>query len=104
MTVRLLETRRVARNVKRRRYEREDGTRFTTLEVPVTVLGAFGRKRVDEAVGRWERGEVKRETASKRKARAQELLRQGVKVAAIAHELGVSEARARQWREEVRRG
>ena len=70
----LLDTRRTARDVKRRRYQRPDGTRFTTLEVPLTVLRGIN---------------------------SAELLRAGVKPTAIAHELGVSDQRVRQYRAEM---
>lgn len=95
---RVLETRTVARDVKRRRYERKDGSRFTTVEVPLTVLTGIGMRRVQEAIQRYERGEAKRATARARLARAESLLRDGVKPTAIAHELGVSDARVRQIR------
>lgn len=101
---RVLDTREIAPGVRRRRYERADGTRYTTIEVPATVLrGVASAKRVEEALATWHRGEAARALAASRKARAWALLREGVKPAAIAHELGVSDARVRQWRAEWRR-
>ena len=96
---RVLETRTIAQGMKRRRYERADGSRYNTVEVPLTVLrGVSSARQVEEALAKWHRGEAARGLALKRQARAEELLRAGVKPTAIAHELGVSDARVRQWR------
>lgn len=96
---RVLDTREVAPGMRRRRYERDDGTRYTTLEVPATVLrGVSSVRQVEEALATWHRGEAARGLARKRQARAEALLRAGVKPTAVAHELGVSDARVRQWR------
>lgn len=96
---RVLETREVSPGMRRRRYERADGSRFTTIEVPITVLRTVASgHRVDATLAAWHRGEAARGLARERRVRAEELLRQGVKPTAIAHELGVSDQRVRQWR------
>lgn len=97
---RVLETREVVPGVKRRRYARSDGSRFTTIEVPLTVLRSLGgSKRFDAIVAAWRRGEQQREEARARRARIEELLRDGVKPTAVAHDVGVSD----QWVRRVRK-
>lgn len=99
MTTRVLETRTLAPGMKRRRYERADGSRYNTVEVPLTVLrGVSSARQVEDALAAWHRGEEARTLARQRQVRAEALLREGVKPTAIAHELGVSDARVRQWR------
>lgn len=100
---RVLETRTLRPGMKRRRYENSDGSRYWTVEVPLTVLRAVGSaKRIDAALDKWHRGEQARALARTRQARAESLLRDGVKPTAIAHELAVSDARVRQWRAALR--
>lgn len=102
MTARVLETRTLGPGVKRRRYERSDGSRYTTVEVPLTVLRSLGgAKRLEETVAAWHRGEQSRAVSKTRRARIETLLRQGVKPTAIAHEVGVSEQRVRQIRKSL---
>lgn len=97
---RVLETREVVPGVKRRRYARSDGSRFTTIEVPLTVLRSLGSaKRFDDTVATWRRGEQQRDAARARRTRIEELLREGVKPTAVAHEVGVSD----QWVRHVRK-
>lgn len=99
---RVLETREVVPGVRRRRYERADGTRYTTIEVPATVLrGVSSARQVEEALAAWHRGEAFRALVAQRRARIEELLREGVKPTAIAHEVGVTEQRVRQVRKDM---
>lgn len=102
MVSRVLETRTLQPGVKRRRHERTDGSRFTTVELPESVLRSLGTKRVDEAIATWARGEEKRKTARDRLRRVEELLRDGVKPTAIAHELGITDQRVKQIRKALR--
>ena len=96
-----LETRTRADGIKSRRYEREDGRRITTLELPVTVLKGIGMKRVQEFMEIWQRGELQRTETHARRQRIEELLRERVKPTAIADEVGVTEQRVRQIRKEM---
>lgn len=100
---RVLETRTVAPGMRRRRYERANGTRYSTVEIPLTVLKRVSSAaQIDAALAAWHRGEASRALAVERQVRAETLLRQGVKPTAIAHELGVSDQRVRQWRAALR--
>lgn len=96
-----LETRLRADGVRTRRYELADGRRVTTLEVPATVLKALGMGKVKDAMATWKRGEQQRAQAHARRKRIEELLHQGTKPTAIAHELGVTDQRVRQIRKEI---
>lgn len=91
-----LETRTTPEGWKRRRYERDDGTRYSTLEVPASVITALGRGAAALATETWRRGEVARERAAflKREIAA----RPDWKATALAHELNITEARVRQIR------
>jgi hypothetical protein len=98
--VKVLETRRPEPGVTRRRYLLDDGRRMSTIELPVSVLSVFGKPKLRAAIEAWQRGEARRERAVVLRQRVLE----GVKPTAIAHELGVTEARVRQVRDEIRRG
>ena len=91
-----LETRTRADGLKRRRYARQGLPNLTTLEVPLSVLKALGMSRVEQALETHRRGEQARARAAV--VRAAVLASAGVKAAAVAHELGVTEARVRQIR------
>lgn len=96
-----LETRTRSNGIRARRYELEDGSRFTTYELPVTVIKALGMARVTQQYSIWQRGEEMRAQTRARRKRIEELLREKVKPTAIAHEVGVTEARVRQIRKEL---
>lgn len=96
-----LETRTRADGIKARRYELEDGRRITTLELPATVIKAMGLKRVQEFMEIWQRGEKQRTESQARRQRIVEMLAKDIKPTAIAHEVGVTEARVRQIRKEI---
>jgi hypothetical protein len=91
-----LETRTRADGLKRRSYARQGLPNLTTLEVPLSVLRAIGMKRVMQALETHRRGEELRVLAAA--TRAAVLARSGWKAAAVAHELGITEARVRQIR------
>lgn len=91
-----VETRRRDQHLVVRRHERDDGSRYSTYEVPVTVLKALGMKRVREALAAYARGEAARQLAAD--VRAGVAARAGWKATAVAHELGITEARVRQIR------
>ena len=46
--MRCLSTRTRPDGMKARRYELEDGTRITTLEIPVTVVKGVGMKKMQQ--------------------------------------------------------
>lgn len=99
--MRCLETRTDDLGIRRRRYERDDGTRLTTMEVPATVLKAMGMTRVREQMKTWHRGEQRRsKAAGLREAVIARLLQPRAKPTAIAQELGVTEQRVRQIRQQ----
>lgn len=100
-----LETRTGPDGLKRRRYRQNDGTRLTTVEVPLSVLRSIGMTRVRQATATWQRGEERRARAAELRATVIERLQQPrAKPTAIAHELGCTEARVRQIRQEWLRG
>jgi hypothetical protein len=72
---------------------------LTTLEVPASVLREMGKTRLAEALARHARGDATRTQAAT--LRAAVAARAGVKATAVAHELGVTEARVRQIRKEL---
>lgn len=97
--MRCLETRATAEGWRRRRYEDESGRRWTTLELPIEVLRSVGMGRLHECSRAHQRGVEQRERA--RQLREEVARRDGWKVAAIAHDLGVTEMRVRQIRAEM---
>lgn len=92
-----LETRTRADGIRSRRYELDDGRRMTTFELPASVIKAIGVKRVQELMQTWQRGEATRA----RRQKIVEMLEQGIKPTAIAHELGCTDQRVRQIRKEI---
>lgn len=88
-----LETRKRS-GMKWRRYRTDDGRTVTTFELPTSVLSRFSKKQLAESLAAWERGEVQRA----RQVRMRDLITQGVKPTAIAHELGVTEEAVRAAR------
>lgn len=93
-----LEVRKREDGVTRRRYETPDGRRITTMEVPAPVLAEMGPRRLAEALARWRRGEASRA----RIVRIEQLLREGWKPTAIAHEVGCSDSRVCQIRAKLK--
>lgn len=92
-----LETR-TRKGMKWRRYRTDDGRTVTTYEVPTTVLSTVtSASRLTQALETFARGEQKRARA----ARMLALVREGVKPAAIAHELGVTEQAVRLARKRL---
>lgn len=77
-----------------RRYLTDDGRRLVTYEVPAAVVSQIGLARVRDALAQFERGEAQR----MRTHRMQQLIAQGVKPTAIAHELGITESAVRAAR------
>lgn len=90
--IRVLETRTRVDGLRARRYLMPDGSRLVTFEVPASVVKGVGLHRVQEFMAAWLRGQKKRANSSVRRHRIEELLAQGVKPTAIAHEVGVSDA------------
>lgn len=89
-----LETRQ-RNGLKYRRYELDDGRRFTTVELPVSVLrGAAPAPKLKARLDAWQRGEAQR---ARRKV-VLERLAEGVKPAAIAHEVGLSDREVQRIR------
>lgn len=96
-----LETRTRKDGVVRRRYVLADGRPLTTYEIPATVFKTFSRKQMDEAIARFNRGEKKRAESFERAGRIMNMLHQGIKPSAIAHEVGVSDTYVRQLRKKI---
>lgn len=93
-----LETRRTPEGFKRRRYQQDDGQRFTTIEVPAELwdwLNQQGRSRNRLAEILRER---ERETV---RAAGRSLLAKGWKPIAVAAQLRVSVRTAERWRKKV---
>lgn len=99
-----LETRTRPDGIKARRYQLDDGRRITTFELPATVIKGVGLKRVQEFMAIWQRGEQQRGESHDRRQRIVEMLQQGIKPTAIAHEVGVTDQRVRQIRKEMQDG
>lgn len=96
-----LETRTDSHGLKRRRYLRADGSRVTTVEVPLSALRSVGMAKVHQAVTTWLRGETRRASARSLYSAVVERLQQPrAKPTAIANELGCTEARVRQIRQQ----
>lgn len=81
-----------------RRYRTEDGRIVTTYELPATVLRAVGLKHVQVHLDAWNRGEVTRAVTRARDVVVRQMLSEGIKPTAIAHEVGLSDTRVRQIR------
>lgn len=97
-----LSTRKGLDGLIRRRYETEDGRRYNTFELPETVVRALGITTVRGYLRAWKQGEEIRARAAK--LRYEVSLRDGWKATAVAHDLGVTEARVRQIRKEFQDG
>lgn len=85
--------------MKWRRYRLEGGATWQTFEVPASVIGVIGAKRLKEELERAER-KMARLT---RRAKAERMLAQGTKPAAVAHELDLSEAMVRRYRQQMKK-
>lgn len=96
-----LETRTRSDGVVRRRYVLADGRPLTTYEIPASVYKTFSRKQMAEAIARFNRGEKKRAESFERAGRIMNMLHQGIKPSAIAHEVGVSDTYVRQLRKKI---
>lgn len=92
--MKVLETRTRQDGIVRRRYRVAADRCVTTYELPESVVAAMGRQRLERIMARYNLAEQKRQ----RSDRIRELLAQGWKPTAIAHELGISEAAVRYWR------
>ena len=99
-----LETRTRADGIRTRRYQLEDGRRITTFELPSTVVKGVGLKKVQEFMQKWLHGEQQRSESHARRQRIEDMLREKIKPAAIAAEVGCTEARVRQIRVEMQQG
>ena len=95
---RCIETR-TRHGIKYRRYEHQ-GKRYTTVEVPVSVVKSIGTKRVNDAYAVWQRGQENREKSEQLRNAIIERL--PGKPTAIAHELGCSETYVRMVRQQVK--
>lgn len=97
--MKILETRKREAGFTYRMYRRDDGSVFATYELPATVVKTIGMGRVQMFLAAWRRGEALRERAARLRAAVAE--RKGWKATAVAHDLGISEARVRQIRKEL---
>jgi transcriptional regulator NrdR family protein len=93
--VTVLETRTTAEGYKRRRYAGEEGTRYTTIEIPLSVWNGINKQgRGSDRAAAFDR-ERSRENA-RQTARA--LMGQGWKAIAVASHLGVPLRSVQRWR------
>lgn len=92
-TAKCIETRRREGFVYRR-YNTGD----ITYEVPRSVVAGLGMRKFKDAINTVLRGVARKEKA--REVRAAVRSRAGWKATAVAHELGITEARVRQIRKE----
>jgi hypothetical protein len=97
--MKILETRKRSAGFTYRLYRRDDGTTLATYEVPATVLKSVGMGKVMLFLEVYRRGEAMRARVAKLRAAVAE--RKGWKATAVAHDLGVTEARVRQIRKEL---
>lgn len=97
--MKILETRKRDAGFTYRLYRRDDGSTFATYELPATVLKSIGMGRVMLFMQVYRRGEKARMRAAQLRAAVAE--RKGWKATAVAHELGITEARVRQIRKEL---
>lgn len=89
-----LETRRTPEGFRRRRYQRDDGVRLTTIEVPIEIWNAVKRTDVVVARGASRDRQLERQA---RKLRALALLRDGWKPEAVANELNFTTSAIQRW-------
>jgi hypothetical protein len=99
--VKCLETRTRKDGIVRRRYLLANGRSHTTYEIPATVYKAFSTKRMTEVIAAFNRGEKKRAESYELAERIFNMLHQGIKPSAIAHEVGVSDTYVRQLRAKI---
>lgn len=92
---RCLETRRTPYALKRRRYNNG----LVTYELPETVVRSIGKRTVKRWMDTYKNGELLRSRSAE--LRAQVIARDGWKATAVAHDLGITEARVRQIRKEL---
>lgn len=98
-SVKVLDTRSTPYGVAKRRHLLDDGRTMTTYELPSVVLSSVGRKRVLEILSTWQRGEAAR--AKAQAVRQHVRANPDTKPAALAHELGVSDALIRMRKKEI---
>ena len=101
---RVLSTRKGQHNTTVRRYELPDGRRVSTIELPMSVVGSVGRKNMASILESFHRGEELRRASHRLRQRIEHMLGPDLsgKPTAIAHELGITETRVRQVRDEIR--
>lgn len=92
---RCLETRATPDGFRRRRYQRDDGVRFTTIEVPLQVWNCLNKQgRGAYRRGQWERARARDAV----RLQALKHMAEGWKAIASAHELGVPLRTVQRWR------
>jgi transcriptional regulator NrdR family protein len=87
----------------RRRSACDAGHRWTTIEVPETVVKSIGSSRLAQAIDTLSRGVSARQEADWRRETAVTMLQDGKTVAEVAEALRVTEARVRQIRSATRK-
>jgi hypothetical protein len=97
--VKILETRTRQDGIVRRRYRVSAHRSVTTYEIPEAVMRSFSAKQLQAAIDAYNRAEEKR----KRTDLIKDRLAEGWKPAAIAHDVGVSEAWVRMVRAQMTR-
>ena len=90
-----LETRATPDGFRRRRYQRADGVRFTTIEVPLQVWTYLTKQgRGANRRGQWERARARDAV----KLQALKHMEEGWKAIASAHDLDVPLRTVQRWR------
>jgi len=97
-----LETRRELEGTLRRRRGCYCGNLFNTFEITDSVYRDVGTARMKAAIMRGVRGTQRRSRAKLVRSEVTRLLGEKWKATAIAHELGITEARVRQLKGERR--
>jgi hypothetical protein len=96
-----LETRMRPNGLRMRRYLMDDGRKLVTYEMPATVIKSVGLGKIEHYMSAWQRGEAKRAESRQRRLTIESMLREKIKPLAIAFEVGVTETRVRQIRQEM---
>jgi len=84
--------------MKVRRYELDDGSRITTIEIPVTVIRGVGMKKVQQQIATWQRGEDKRAESRMRRERIEQKTTHQAHPPPPPPEVGPTPPRVRQIR------
>ena len=92
--IKCLETRVTPDGIKRRRYEHPDGTRMSTVEIPLSLwVAVCARDRAFATKDEW----FRRQKQAAKQKQALQLSAAGQKDGAIALQIGVSRRTVSRW-------